>query len=79
MLSERLAGWRHKFPDVKVRHELVQDRPSRALLDFGSTARLMVIGRHGHGGFAGMLLGSTTRAMIVHNGEQLSGFTVPAQ
>lgn len=67
VLSERLAGYRDKYPDVPVRHLVVQGRPSPVLLDVGSTAQLVVVGSHGHGGFTGMLLGSTSQALIVHS------------
>ncbi|WP_020658890.1 universal stress protein [Amycolatopsis benzoatilytica] len=66
LLAERLAGWQEKYPDVEVQRRLVRDRPRHALLDESDRAQLVVVGSHGRGGFAGMLLGSTSQAMIHH-------------
>lgn len=65
VLSERLAGLPDKYPDVRVRPMVVQGRRSPVLLDVASTAQLVVVGRRGHGGFTGMLLESTSQALIV--------------
>ncbi|KOV90109.1 universal stress protein [Nocardia sp. NRRL S-836] len=64
LLAERLAGWREKFPDVQLHPVVVRDRPVRALMRYGAEAQLVVVGSHGHGGFAGMLLGSTSQALV---------------
>ncbi|MEV8436064.1 universal stress protein [Actinosynnema sp. NPDC051121] len=66
LLAERLAGWQEKFPDVRVDRVVVHDRPVRALLDAAEDARLLVVGSHGMGGFSGMLLGSTSQALVYH-------------
>ena len=66
LLSERLTGWRDKYPDVTVSQVVLEKRPTTALLDYGSTAQLIIVGSHGRGGFAGMLLGSTSHALITH-------------
>jgi len=65
-LAERLAGWQEKFPDVAVRRIVTRDRPVSALLEHGADAQLLVVGSRGHGGFTGMLLGSTSQALIYH-------------
>ena len=44
LLSEALAGWREKFPDVTVRQRLVRDHPVAALIDASDAARLIVLG-----------------------------------
>lgn len=67
LLSERLAGWADKYPDVPVRESLVRGRAVPELLEYAKQAQLLVVGSHGHGGFAGMLLGSTSQALIVHS------------
>lgn len=66
LLAERLAGWQEKYPDVSVDRVVVHDRPVRALIEAAEGARLLVVGSHGTGGFTGMLLGSTSQALIHH-------------
>ena len=68
LLSERLAGWQEKYPDVAVEQIVAQDRPARALLDAARDrdARLIVVGSRGRGGFTGLALGSVSQAMIHH-------------
>lgn len=66
LLAERLAGWQEKYPDVDVRRALVRDRPRHALMEWSATAQLVVVGSHGRGGFQGMLLGSTSQALVQH-------------
>ncbi|MEV6325294.1 universal stress protein [Nocardia sp. NPDC051787] len=64
LLAERLAGFGERCPDVRVRRVLVRDRPVRSLLDESDDAQLLVVGSHGRGGFTGMLLGSTSSALL---------------
>ncbi|WP_236790881.1 universal stress protein [Amycolatopsis sp. GM8] len=64
LLSERLAGWRAKYPEVTVEERVVSDRPSRALLATG--AQLIVVGSRGRGALAGLGLGSTSQAVLQH-------------
>jgi nucleotide-binding universal stress UspA family protein len=65
-LAQRLAGWQEKYPDVTVRRIVTRDRPVRCLLAHAADAQLLVVGSRGHGGFTGMLLGSTSQALIYH-------------
>lgn len=64
LLGHRLAGWAERYPDVKVTKIVTRDRPVRALADASEGAQLLVVGSHGRGGFKGMLLGSTSRALL---------------
>jgi nucleotide-binding universal stress UspA family protein len=65
-LAERLAGWQEKYPDVTVRRVVTGGQPTKRLLDQAVDAQLLVVGSRGRGGFAGMLLGSTSQALIHH-------------
>lgn len=64
LLAERLAGWQEQYPEVEVERIVVQDRPVRYLVEHASQAQLMIVGSRGRGGFTGMLLGSTSQALL---------------
>jgi nucleotide-binding universal stress UspA family protein len=66
VLAESLAGWQDKYPDVVVRRVVVKDRPRHLLLEWTEQAQLVVVGSRGRGGFRGLLLGSTSQALIHH-------------
>lgn len=65
-LNTRMSGWLEKYPDVAVEQLVVGERPIPVLLELGQRAGLLVAGSRGRGGFAGMLLGSTSQALIYH-------------
>lgn len=64
LLGERLAGWQEQYPDVSVVRKLVKGNPGRWLIEHSRHAQLVVLGSHGRGGFAGMLLGSVSRSVV---------------
>ncbi len=66
VLSEALAGWREKYPDVQVRQVLVHGGPAQALVGASPGAALVVVGSRGRGGFRSLLLGSVCHAVVNH-------------
>lgn len=68
LLAERLAGWSSGYPSVTVERVVEHDRPVRALLRHAARARLLVVGSRGRElAGSGMLLGSTSRALVHHS------------
>ncbi|GAA2357294.1 universal stress protein [Dactylosporangium salmoneum] len=65
-LAESMAGWAEKYPDVGLRTVVVHGRPAAVLTDLSAGAELLVVGSRGRGGFAGLLLGSVSQAVIRH-------------
>lgn len=64
LLGTYLGELSEKYPDVVVKKTITRDRPVRALASAAEGAQLLVTGSHGRGGFKGMLLGSTSRALL---------------
>jgi nucleotide-binding universal stress UspA family protein len=67
LLSEALAGWCAKYPDVPVRRWLVRRHAARALVEASQGASLLVVGARGAGGFDGLRLGSVGDGVIRHS------------
>ncbi|WP_028803732.1 universal stress protein [Streptomyces sp. 142MFCol3.1] len=66
LLSEALAGHRERYPDVVVEHRVVHGRTRETLIEASRSAQLVVVGARGRGGFAGLLLGSVSQALLHH-------------
>lgn len=64
--SRYLAAWSQRFPDVQCETITAPQRPDELLLAWSQRARLVVVGSRGRGGFRGMLLGSTSQALLKH-------------
>jgi nucleotide-binding universal stress UspA family protein len=67
ILAERLAGWREKYPDVRVTGSILHDSPTRALVAQSTTAQLVVVGCRGRGAFRSLVLGSTSQQLLHHS------------
>jgi nucleotide-binding universal stress UspA family protein len=65
-LAELMAGWRERYPAVEVTEEVVHGHPVETLREVSGGADLLVVGSHGRGEFAGLILGSVSQAMLYH-------------
>jgi nucleotide-binding universal stress UspA family protein len=66
-LSEDLAGWSERYPDVPVVRAVEQaSAPAELLLDHVEDAAMLVVGARGDGGLLGLELGWTARSVIAH-------------
>jgi nucleotide-binding universal stress UspA family protein len=66
LLSERLAGWCEKFPDVSVTRLVRKSPTAKALLERAADVQLIATGSHGHNRLTGMLVGSTSQNLLHH-------------
>jgi nucleotide-binding universal stress UspA family protein len=66
-LQVQVAPLAARHPSVTVETVTYRDRPTAALLARAQTARLLVVGTRGRSEFTGMLLGSTSRALVQHS------------
>ncbi|MFC8244359.1 universal stress protein [Streptomyces chartreusis] len=66
VLAEALGGLRDRYPDVEVVSRLVRGRVRHSLIEASADAGLVVVGARGRGGFAGLLLGSVSQAVLHH-------------
>jgi nucleotide-binding universal stress UspA family protein len=65
-METSLAHRRERFPGIEVVAEAVPGRPVRILSGASARADLIVVGTRGRGGFAGLLLGSVSHALLHH-------------
>jgi nucleotide-binding universal stress UspA family protein len=66
MVAEEIAPWREKFPEVEVDSAVVQGHPVELLIGQSRSAQLVVVGSRGHGGFAGLRLGTVSHQLLHH-------------
>jgi nucleotide-binding universal stress UspA family protein len=66
VLAGALAGWQEKYPDVRVRHDLVRGHPAWVLASYSARADLVVIGRHARTGAGSPGVGSIQHALLGH-------------
>lgn len=66
MLDEMAAELRAARPELTVATRQSPGGPAAALVDASQHAQLVVVGSRGHGGFAGLLLGSVGAQVAAH-------------
>jgi nucleotide-binding universal stress UspA family protein len=66
-LDESITAWREKYPQVEVQTVVTPDDPAEVLIGTSHGAQLLVVGTRGHGGFAGLLLGSVGQKLLYHS------------
>lgn len=64
LADEAAAAVRASHPELTVHTLTPHDTPARALLDAGKDAALLVVGSRGRGGFASLVLGSVSHAVM---------------
>lgn len=52
--------------DVAIERSVVEGPAASVLLDAAEQADLLIVGSRGHGGFMGLLLGSTSHQVVTH-------------
>ncbi len=65
-LSDTLAGWRTKYPDVEVHPEVVREHPKTGIVAASQGQYLLVVGNHGRHALAGTMLGSVSQRALHH-------------
>ena len=65
-LQEMLQAVVGDQKDVKVKTQVASGNAAKVLIDLSQDADLLVVGSRGHGGFAGMLLGSVSQHAAAH-------------
>jgi nucleotide-binding universal stress UspA family protein len=68
LVAKSIAEHREAHPGVPVQQVLAQGNAAAVLVHESVGADLLVVGSRGHGGFAGLLLGSVSDAVIRHAG-----------
>jgi nucleotide-binding universal stress UspA family protein len=65
-LTSAVRPWTDKYPDVAVERLVTVGDAAKVLVEVSRGTRLLVVGSRGHGGFAGLLLGSVGLHLLHH-------------
>jgi nucleotide-binding universal stress UspA family protein len=65
-LMEAIRDVLGEEPPVLLRPQVKEGNAAKLLIDLSDDADLLVVGARGHGGFAGMLLGSVSQHVAAH-------------
>lgn len=65
-LTDTLAPWRKRHPQIKVIEQVIQDHPVNAMVTASGHADLLVVSSHGHSALGGAILGSTSHGVLHH-------------
>jgi len=66
LLEQLTSPLEAKTPAVDIRTVVEEGNPAKVLIERSKEADLLVVGSRGHGGFAGMLLGSVSHHLVAH-------------
>lgn len=66
LIAETVAQVATRHPDVVVRQEVVHGDPVKVLSEVSHGAEVVIVGSHGRGEVAGLLLGSVSQGLVRH-------------
>ena len=65
-IAAALEQWHGKYPEVRVRQDIVRGHPARVLASYSARADLVVLGRHEHPARPGPGIGSIQHTVLDH-------------
>ena len=66
VLEGLVAELEERTPAVDITSAVEEGNPAEVLIERSKQCDLLVVGSRGHGGFAGMLLGSVSHHLVTH-------------
>ena len=66
VLDHAVAEVLGEATDIEIEKSICEGSPAQVLVDAAQGADLLVVGTRGHGGFAGLLLGSVSQQIAHH-------------